>query len=236
MRFEIHYLRPGLAFVLLVFVQSIWAQSFWFGPKIGGSLTFQSWNNFSPNPILTPAYDLFIESYSETSNSALFASVGYHTRGSGIRATSFFGDPLGTQGFKFNNIVLELGGKRFLSTENTFNAYYMIGVRGEYNINTNLKEYERFLNPFYPHNDFVRKIVYGASVGGGFEYTFGELYKGFIELSIGPDFANQYFQPAINNVIDPYTGMNTNLSERQIRNVSLELRAGLKLLRKVIYE
>lgn len=223
-------------FLWSFFTVSATAQSFWFGPKLGGTMTFQRWNNFSPNPLLTPAYDIFIESYSESSPSALFASVGYHTRGSGIRAISFLGDPLGTQGFKFNNIVLELGGKRFLTTENRANAYYMIGVRGEYTVSTNLEQYERFLNPFYPHNDFVEKIVYGASVGGGIEYSFGEFYHGFLEVSIGPDFANQYFQPPINNVIDPYTGMTTNLSERQIRNVSIEIRAGLKLLRKVIYE
>ena len=227
-------LTLGSAFLL--FSTMLSGQSFWFGPKVAGALTFQQWNNFSPNPLFRPAYDFFVETYSETSSSALYASLGYHTRGSGIRTTSFFGDPLGTQGFKFNNIVLELGGKRFLSLDKAFNAYYMIGVRGEYTVSTNLKEYERFLNPFYPHNDFVKKVVYGATVGGGFEYTFGDLYRGFLEVAISPDFANQYFQPPINNVIDPFTGMTTNLSERQIRNVSIEIRAGLKLLRKVIYE
>lgn len=228
---------PLIGLVLILGASGlVTAQSFWFGPKIGGGLSFQKWNDFSPNPLLQPAYDLFIESAPEESSSALFASLGYHVRGSGIRTFTYLGDFFGNQGFKFKNIVLELGGKRFLSSEKKINAYYMIGIRGEYNIGTNLQDYERFANPFYPHNDFVRKLVYGASIGGGFEYNIGEFYRGFIELSLNPDFANQYFQPPLNNIIDPYTGQKISLQERQIKNSALEVRAGFKFLRKVIYE
>ena len=230
-----HFQNLLLVIVMLWSVDSS-SQGFWFGPKVGGALNFQSWNDFSPNPLLQPAYDLFIESYSEESTSALYASLGYHVRGSGIRTFTFNGDFFGNQGFKFKNAVLELGGKRFLDLDKSFKPYYMLGIRGEYNVGTNLKDYERFVNPFYPHNDFVKKFVYGATVGGGFEKSFGEFYAGFLEIIISPDFANQYYQPPINNVIDPYTGQKISLQERQIRNVSLEVKVGFKFLRKVIYE
>ncbi|MBK8636698.1 MAG: hypothetical protein IPN72_25440 [Saprospiraceae bacterium] len=222
--------------LLMSTISHLSGQSFWFGPKIGAGLNFQKWNDFSPNPLLQPSYDFFIESFNEESPSSLFMNVGYHVRGSGIRAFTFQGDFFGNQGFKFKNAVLEVGGKRFVTQDKKINPFYMIGLRAEYNIGTNLQDYERFLNPFYPHNDFVRKLVYGASIGGGFEYNISEFYRGFIEISLAPDFANQYFQPPINNIIDPYTGQKISLQERQIKNTSLEIRAGFKFLRKVIYE
>lgn len=211
------------------------SQSFWFGPKAGPSMSFQRWNDFNPNPLIAYGVDVFAESYSEASTSSLYAQLGYHVRGSSLRAFTWQGESIGTQGFKFNNIVLELGAKKIIQTSSNFIPYYCIGARVEYTTTTNLRDYNRFGSPFYPSDQFVNKFIYGATIGGGFEWSdYSDLYRPFIEITFNPDFGNQYYQGPIPNVIDQF-GMTRTLGERAIRNLSLEIKIGVKFLRKVEY-
>lgn len=212
-------------------------QSFYFGPKFGPGLAFQKWSSFNPNVKLAYNASIFIESAPEDKKGSLYAQLGYHQRGSSIRRFDFNGNFFGDQGFAFNNAALELGLKRVIDLNRKFQPYYTVGARVEYTINTNLDEYQRFGNPIYPHDDFVKPLVYGITIGGGFQYEFSEFYGAFVEFALCPDVADQYFQPEIPNVINPYpTGPRTiSLPERQIRNVTFEIRLGFKFLRKVIY-
>jgi hypothetical protein len=226
-----------LSFFLLLVTASLSmeAQSFWFGPKVGGGLSFQQWSNFEPNPIFAPSIDLCIESYDELKTGSIYASLGYHTRGSRIRSFTFNGDFFGNQGFRFNNASLELGIKKEFTSKDKISLFYLFGIRGEYTISNNLKEYERFANAFYPLPPFANKIVYGATFGGGITYPLGEFYQGVLELTIAPDLRDQYFQPPLNNVRDPFSGMNVTIPERRIKNLSVELKASFMFLRKVVY-
>ena len=219
----------------------IFGQSYWFGPKLGGAMSFQSWGDgtsgggLNRDPLFSINGDIMVESYDEFKKGALYASLGYHTRGSSIQFFSFNNAFSTRQGYRFNNIVLELGGKRSLNLSKDFDPYFIIGIRGEYTIGTNLKNFESQNSPYTPNDVFVRKFNYGVTAGGGFEMEMSELSNIFFEFSIQPDLSYQYESPPA-RVIDPFQMNQTvDLPLRRVRNLSLELKIGVKFLRKVEY-
>ncbi|MFK7937132.1 MAG: hypothetical protein AB8G22_26695 [Saprospiraceae bacterium] len=233
---------------LLIGMTTLMAQgSSAFGVKGGLSIGVQDWNDLQQDPLFGYHGAVYIETYEEEEPFAIFAQLGYHQRGSALRNRQFFninnGQPfrLDATNFQFNNIALILGGKRKYPYGTGFNqVYYLLGIRGEYTFSTNLEEYRAFneRNPtasIYPFPEGVRRLNYGVTVGGGFEFMFQELVGGFVELSIHPDFSRQYEQPPLGNIIDPYTGQTRALPERLIRNLSFELSVGIRLIRKVEY-
>ena len=222
------------------------AQSYYFGPKLGTSIGFQRWENFQQSPLFSYHGAFFIESYSEENEmNSLFAQLGWHNRGSAYRNQRIIniGDglkyTLPTKNFIFSNVVLGVGAKRKQSINKKLNSYYSIGLRGEYTAKTNLDEYAYYNSvygpAFYPDDDFVRKFNYGIIVGGGFEYIFGDMVAGILDISINPDLSRQYEQPPIPNVRDPWTGSLVTTRQRRIKNITLEISLGLRLFRKVIY-
>ncbi|HMQ06713.1 MAG TPA: hypothetical protein PKC30_05395 [Saprospiraceae bacterium] len=225
-----------IPFIFLLTIQCIVlsGQSFYFGPKGGLGLNIQQWNGFQRQPLIVPFGDIFIESYDEESPSSLFAQIGYHTRGSAIRVLNLVGGSF-SNSFRFNNLVLAAGAKRVLNVNAPTRPYYLVGIRGEYTLSTNLHEYEQQMSTFYPFDFYVNKFNYGLTAGGGFEFDFQDLVGGFIEITVNPDVSFQYDQPPIPNVRNPFTGNLETLRERRIRNVSLEVTIGLRFLRKVEY-
>lgn len=226
---------------VLLCTLTVKGQSFWFGPKAGAAMNFQSWGSggssgsINRDPSFTFNGDFCIESYDELNKGALYAQIGYHNRGSSARFFSFNNAFSARQDFEFRNIVLELGAKKRFGLDKEFDPYYIVGIRGEYTIGTNLDDYLSFGSLYYPVNDYVRKINYGVTFGGGFETEMSDMTNIFIEFSIQPDLSFQYQQPALQNVIEPFTGQTVNLGEREVRNLSLELKVGVKFLRKVEY-
>ncbi|MEM1327805.1 MAG: hypothetical protein AAGI23_17720 [Bacteroidota bacterium] len=232
--------------LFLLGAQFAYSQSFAFGPKGGLSVGIQSWDGFEQDPLLSYHGILFIESAPESNAFALFAQAGYHVRGSAIRnrfAQNIINNQVTRvppQEFQFRNVSLTLGAKQKSDLSATdIKTYYLFGVRGDYTINTNLDEYEfltqRFGPSIYPLDAFVQRFNYGVTLGGGFEYPVSDLVSGLLELTINPDLSNQYRQPQIPGVYNPFTGNNTTLSERLIKNVTFEVTLGLRLLRKVVY-
>ena len=221
-------------------------QSFYFGPKVGSSIGFQRWENFQQSPLFSYHGAFFIESYSEENElNALYAQLGWHNRGSAYRNQrhiSIDGDvfDVPTKDFIFSNAVLAVGGKRRQVINKKLNSYYIIGLRGEYTVLTNLDEYNDFNayfnQPFYPDNDFVRDFNYGVTVGGGFEYKLSKMIAGILEFSIHPDLSRQYEQPPLPNMPDPWNPGNlVTIRERRIKNITLEVSLGFRFLRKVVY-
>jgi hypothetical protein len=215
--------------------------SFWFGPKGGPTLAFQQWNNFDRQPLRDWHIAAFIESYNEDDDDSgsFFAQVGYHTRGSAIRIQNSFTFNTNSVGFRFNNASLLLGVKRPLPVTGKLNTYYLVGLRGEYTVNTNLDDFAAENTAagslFYPFPEFVNKINYGVSMGAGAKFKLSEFIGAFVDITISPDLSFQYQQPAIGNVIGPF-GNPTTIGERQIRNLTLEISLGINFLRKVIWE
>lgn len=229
----------------LLFVTSItFAQgSFAWGAKGGLAIGFQQWNTYQRNPLLKYQGDIYIETYDDADANALFAQAGYHVRGSALRnrtGTLFTtGLPfrLPTYTFEFYNVALTTGFKQRFDAGDR-KAYYIVGLRGEYTLGTNLSEYDN--NNFgsrlyFPFDDAVRKFNYGLTAGAGMEFMFSELVGGIIEFSISPDLSYQYKQPQINSVVDPFTGVDTSIPEKSIRNMTAEITIGLRFLTIVEY-
>ncbi|MCB0623145.1 MAG: hypothetical protein KDC43_04290 [Saprospiraceae bacterium] len=235
-------IRIALFLILAGLASTSIAQSYAFGLKGGLTLGVQQWNSFDRDPLFKYHGIAFIESYDEADLFSVFAQAGYHIKGSAIRNSVF---SLGngntvkapTQEFQFRNLSLTLGGKKKYDLNST-KAYYMLGIRGDYTLSTNLSEYEevnQFLS-FYPSDNWVRKWNYGVTFGGGFEFPFAELMQGLIEFTVNPDFSRQYWQPAIPNVPNPRDPANSlTIPERKINNITFELTLGLRFIRLVEY-
>lgn len=218
---------------------------FYFGVKGGLLLGTQSWNNFERDPLIKYHGIAFIETYDEEGQVALFAQAGLHRKGSAIRGRNFINLSNGeifrprTQEFVFNNVSLTVGAKMKNWLSETTRWHYLLGLRGDYTVSTNLDEYEALNQAngglFFPSDAFVQELNYGVTLGGGLEFDLGELVGALVEFTVNPDFSLQYRQPAISNVYNPYTGTNTTIGERTIRNITFEVSVGFRFLRKVEY-
>jgi hypothetical protein len=241
---------------LLAFGLNSWAQDgTYFGLKGGLTIGTQQWNSFDRDPLLGYHGILSMESASSGGQFSLFAQAGYHIKGSAIRR-SLFGNPFNAsfvsfppQKFEFQNLSLSLGGKQYIKDVGTSRLYYMFGIRIDYTLDTNLDEYEAFVdrNPvfagFYPLNIYysgetllgIRRLNYGFIAGGGLTLPFSEFIEGLVEFSVNPDFSLQYEQPSIPNILDPFNGQTRTIPERKIRNLTFEITVGVRFLRKVEY-
>lgn len=239
------YLLP----ILCLFVWQIGqAQGYFFGLKGGLTVGTQQWQSLDRDPLLKYHGIAFIESIAEENAFGVFAQAGYHLKGSAIR-NRLFQNQLNGGYFKapayefiFKNASLTLGAKQKFEMGATGKWFYLMGVRGDYNLGTNLAQFRRFIeqNPAFAifpidEPEFIRDITYGITMGGGLEFPFSEFIGMVFEFTINPDFSYQYVQPAIPNVQDPFTGTNRTIPQRQIRNLTLELTLGIRFLRKVEY-
>jgi len=215
-------------------------QGYWFGVKGGLAMNNQSWgsgtSNFGINrsALFTLNGDIFTETLDEDKKGALYAQLGFHTRGSALRYYSNFYDFNTNVKYKFQNIVLELGAKKSLEISEKLSTYFILGIRGEYTVGNNLGSVTSFGELVSP--DYIRKFNYGVTFGGGFEQVVSELSNIFVEFSIQPDLSFQYEQFPIENIRNPWVpNERINLPLTQVRNLSIEAKVGIKFLRKVIY-
>ena len=208
------------------------------GFKGGIGLNMQRWNTFERDILFTPFVDVFAESHDDEINK-LYASLGIHTRGSTVRGFGFNTfNP-----YKFNNIVLEVGGKRMMSIDKKYNGYYMLGLRGEYTVSTNLNSTQTFSVLNLVDDFYVNKFVYGVSLGGGIEMNLSDDQVIFIEASVNPDISKQYDQPETLTIENPNPtpgpfpqSQFITITPQEVRNVSLEIKVGIKFLRNYYYE
>lgn len=227
------------------------AQSTAYVFKGGLSLGTQKWDNADRQLLFAWHGALAVESVdNENDRSALFAQIGYHVRGSAtrFRFINFDGFPGGSfsEGFRFNNISLILGAKQKfpMGAAGTARYYYFGGLRGDYTLSTNIDQLSQGNDcaiGVYPLIGGVQRWIGGVSAGGGIEFKLSELVGGQLELSIHPDFTLQYRQPPATIRLPgncTYNGQPQDISipERKIRNTTLELSLGLRLLKKVVYE
>jgi hypothetical protein len=238
-------LRYPLLFALIALMgNALWSQGTAYTIKGGLTLGVQKWNSFDQSPLFKYHGAISAESLDETAQFSLYAQLGYHLKGSALRNASFQtlnGDlfRLSAQEFIFQNLSLVLGAKSKYQLSDRMKGYYLIGLRGDYTLGTNLDEYKEANEfnggLFYPDEGFVRRWNYGVSLGGGFEFELAEVVGATLEFTVNPDFSHQYRQPDIPNVRDPYTGLNRTIPERTIRNITFEISAGIRLLRIVEY-
>lgn len=204
----------------------------------------QNWNGVDRRPAYLYHFAAFIESYEDSlTTSSLYAQIGYHKRGSAERtrfittANNIFDQRLA---YHFNNISLNVGGKRIINPYKKLKPYYLIGVRLDYTVSTNLDDFTSgglsAFGGYFPVDVFVNKFNYGFTVGGGFQQKLTDHLGAAIEFNIHPDLSKQYNQPRIPNVSNPFNPGNTiELPMQEVRNISLEISFILRLLRKVEY-
>ncbi|MFN4080523.1 MAG: hypothetical protein ACK4NS_06450 [Saprospiraceae bacterium] len=238
-------------FIILMFLSvRIGAQSsawtFHFGPTIAT----QRWDNsLERQPLFKWHGAISVESVdNDDDRASLYAQLGYHNKGSATRFVFIPQDPgqglFGrfSEEFRFNNISLQIGAKQKYPWGPASRYFYQFALRGDYTVSTNLNELNA-RNPWavaiYPQEGGVRRWVAGVTVGGGAQWSFGELVGAQVAVTVSPDLTLQYFSPQIGNIIvqDPFGGPNrtTTIPERRIRNVAIEVSLGLRLLRKVVY-
>lgn len=224
---------------------------YFFGIKGGLTIGQQQWNSFERDPLLAYHGIVFIESLPESGRFSLLAQAGYHVKGSSIRSRNFVSGISGNilrapaETFEFYNVSLTLGAKQVFSfTPTGGGLYYLIGVRGDYTLDTNLDRYDVLGDPsvnrlrlFYPIEtyEFINRFNYGLTAGGGIQLLLSEFVGANLEFTVNPDFSVQYRQPAISNITNPFNGQPMTLQEREIRNLTFELTVGLRFLRKIIY-
>ena len=234
-----------LLFMAMIFLGgSLMAQSRAYGVKGGLTIGTQKEGNFEQDPLLSYHGALSMESVSEANSFRLFAQVGYHVKGSAWRNVQFsnFGNnnvSIVTRKFKYQNVGLVLGFKNNFKESESFSLYYLFGIRGDYTVGTNLKEYEaqnELFGPIYPIDNLVRKFNYGATLGGGLEFPFTEFVSGIVEVTISPDFSDQYRQPSfVGTTYQNGSPVTRNYSERKIRNLVFEVSFGFRFLHKIEY-
>lgn len=240
-----------IVFLLLsttVFLGQMAAQSTAYVVQGGSTIGLQRWDNsLDREPLFKWHGALSIESVeNEDDRNSLFAQFGYHVKGSATRLRFFdiFSGAPGrvfTEEFRFNNLSLVVGGKRKtpLGASGRARYFYGGGIRCDYTLSTNIDDLTAG-NPqlvvFYPTVGFMNRWMLGFTVTTGIEFKLKELIGGELKLSVHPDVTLQYNQPSIGNVIDPFNPGNTIIiSERQIRNIAVEIGVGIRLLRKVEY-
>jgi hypothetical protein len=237
-----------LLLLLFVIFGRINAQSTVYVLQGGLSCGLQKWDNsFDREPLWADHVALAIESVNnDDDRSSLFMQIGYHIKGSALRFRYYnyntgFPGGVSTEPYKFRNISMILGAKQKIARESGNSRYfYFGGIRGDYTISTNIDELgakygnSAYAAILYPNVGYMNRWLFGVSAGVGIEYDFSELIGGEIKLSVHPDFTLQYNQPAIGNVLNPFNpGTTTTISERRIRNTTVELSVGLRLLHKV---
>ncbi|MCC7506959.1 MAG: hypothetical protein IT259_16760 [Saprospiraceae bacterium] len=239
------------ALLFCAFFGQTLAQSTAYVFKGGLSLGTQKWDNADRQLLFAWNAALAVESVeNEENRGSLFAQFGYHVRGSAtrFRFVNLNGFPGNTfsEGFRFNNLSLVLGAKQKfpMGAEGQHRYYYFGGIRGAYTLSTNIDDLSQG-NPcavgVYPFIGGVQRWIGGVSAGGGFEFELSELVGVQMELAIHPDFTLQYRQPPANITLPgdcTISGTPTPISipERKIRNTTIELTIGLRLLKKVVYE
>ena len=222
------------------------AQSTAYVINAGPSVGFQKWDNGGDRQLLFKCHaSLAVESVdNEDDRGSLLAQFGYHVKGSANRYRFLFqggGISSFSEEFRYNNLSLLLAAKQKfpMGASGRGRYFYFGGIRGDYTLSTNIDELSG-QNPiaaaYYPLVGAMNRWIVGVTVGGGLQFEFGELVGGQVSLSVNPDLTSQVNQPP-GLVSDPFNpGQTISIPARRVRNTTIELSFGLRLLKKVVYE
>lgn len=227
--------RKILLFILcLITCTSQSSAQSWWGFKGGATMGRQSWSGIETSSLWGYHASIYSEWPSSNEMSSFVLEGGYHLRGCSVKTLAY--NSSGTlyqpdvDQFRFKNLGALLGFKKYYKFSGSTKYHILFGLRAEYTLGTNLDAFKEINDcyPIYPYSAFVKKFNYGFTLGGGINIPMDEYRDFTIELSLQPDASRQYFSPAVSNIKVPcFPTQSISLSERNIRNVSIELSVGL---------
>ena len=159
---------------------------------LGGlTMSTQTVNGFEKDPFLRLHAVGYMESSSEISPNALYASLGYHTKGSAVNSPAYIDDignehPQQSNSMEFHNLSLGFGVKQRKEVGANFLSYGF-GVRGDFNLSTD------FGYLFAGLEGTERNFTYGLDFNVGFEFPMSELISTTIEFGFSPDLSEQIY-------------------------------------------
>jgi len=215
---------------------SVVGQGTIWGISGGPALSTQKIGGFQRDAFIRYHVMGFLESKSEFSPNAIYGRLGYHVKGSAIRAIDYFNPDTGQEyrgednAMAFGNLSLGVGVKQRREVGSSF-VSYGFGLRGDYNI-------ARKFDPLfagYANSRFIRKFTYGVDLDVGFERPLSELIGMFIEIGFSPDLAEQIFIPSQDTGYNYPNGQPVIIPEVSLTNIVFELRVGFRFWHKVIY-
>lgn len=201
---------------------------------LGGlTMSTQTVNGFEKDPFLRLHAVGYMESSSEISPNALYASLGYHTKGSAVNSPAYIDDvgnehPQQSNSMEFHNLSLGFGVKQRKEVGANFLSYGF-GVRGDFNLSTD------FGSLYNGLEGTERNFTYGLDFFVGFEFPMSELISTTIEIGFSPDLSEQIYIPYQDTGYNYSNGQPVVIQESSIKNIVFEARAGFRFWRKVIY-
>ena len=201
---------------------------------LGGlTMSTQTVNGFEKDPFLRLHAVGYMESSSEISPNALYASLGYHTKGSAVNSPAYIDDvgnehPQQSNSMEFHNLSLGFGVKQRKEVGANFLSYGF-GVRGDFNLSTD------FGSLYNGLEGTERNFTYGLDFNVGFEFPMSELISTTIEIGFSPDLSEQIYIPYQDTNYNYSNGQPVIIQESSIKNIVFEARAGFRFWRKVIY-
>jgi hypothetical protein len=222
-----------LALMTLWNVSDVHGQGTVFSILGGLTMSTQTVNGFEKDPFFRFHAVGYMESSSEISPNSLYASLGYHTKGSAVNSPAYIDQSGNTQenqsqSMEFHNLSLGLGVKQRKEVGPNFLSYGF-GVRGDFNLSTD------FDPLFAGFEGTERNFTYGLDLIVGFEFPISELVSTTIEFAFSPDLSEQIFIPYQDTGYNYPSGAPVIISESSIKNIIFEARAGFRFWRKVIY-
>ncbi|MEO7925519.1 MAG: hypothetical protein ABIR93_02220, partial [Saprospiraceae bacterium] len=196
------------------------AQGSVFGITGGPTLSNQKVNGFQREPFLRYHAQVFIESSSEVSPNSLYATLGYHIKGSAVNVQRYYDTdnmehPGSSYSMEFHNLSLGIGVKQRREFGQKYFSYGF-GVRGDYNVKG------KFGYLFSGLEGAQNKITYGVDVTGGIELPLSELVSVIIELGVSPDLSQQMYIPPQDTGYNYEDGSPVILPETKLTNVVFE--------------
>jgi hypothetical protein len=225
-----------LILVLFVFISLpniSTAQGTVYSIMAGPTMSTQTINGFERDPFFRLHFLARMESTSEISPNALYASLGYHTKGSAVNTSAYIDDngnenEGSSSSMEFHNLSLSFGVKQRKEVGTNFLSYGF-GLRGDFNLSTDFEAF--FVGLEGSENNFT----YGLNFDVGWEFPLSELISTTIEVGFYPDLSNQLFIPFQDTGYNYSNGQPIVIQESEIKNVVFEARAGFRFWRKVIY-
>ncbi|MBK9103848.1 MAG: hypothetical protein IPL92_04615 [Saprospiraceae bacterium] len=202
---------------------------------LGGlTMSTQTVNGFEKDPFFRFHAVGYMESSSEISPNSLYASLGYHIKGSAVNSAAYYDPNTGTEqarqsnSMEFHNLSLGFGVKQRKEVGPNFLSYGF-GVRGDFNLSTD------FGYLFAGLEGTENNFTYGLDFNVGFEFPISELVSTTIEFGFSPDLSQQIYVPYQDTGYNYSDGSPVVIAESSIKNIVFEARAGFRFWRKVIY-